>query len=206
MSGMTRRQLAQQGMAAALSTLLLAPLTGPVSPAFADGDRKQLKIPPIDRTTPEKERCKFVTSEMGQANAARDKLFDLRECKMSGQDASGFDISGALMANGDFSKGKFKETQLSKVFAEGANFDGADFTDAILDRGFYAKGSFRGTSFRNSVLTGSSFEDADLTGADFTDANVGQRDQKALCKNKRLTGKTPSGEDTRESAGCPPED
>ena len=52
---------------------------------------------------------------MGQANAARDSLYDLRECKMSGTDAAGFDISGALLADGDFSKVNFKETQLSKV-------------------------------------------------------------------------------------------
>ena len=52
---------------------------------------------------------------MGQANAARDSLYDLRECQMSSQSATSFDISGALMAYGDFSKVDFREAQLSKV-------------------------------------------------------------------------------------------
>lgn len=32
---------------------------------------------------------------MGQANAARDSLYDLRECKMAGSDASTFDMCAA---------------------------------------------------------------------------------------------------------------
>ena len=52
---------------------------------------------------------------MGQANAARDSLYDLRECRMTEANAGGFDISGALMGSGDFSKTDFKEAQLSKV-------------------------------------------------------------------------------------------
>ena len=39
----------------------------------------------------------------------------LHQCKMEGTTAAGFDISGALMADGDFSKVNFKESQLSKV-------------------------------------------------------------------------------------------
>tara|TARA_B100000768_G_scaffold109436_1_gene101487 strand:- start:498 stop:746 length:249 start_codon:yes stop_codon:yes gene_type:complete len=34
---------------------------------------------------------------------------------MGGTSAAGFDISGALLADGDFSKVNFKESQLSKV-------------------------------------------------------------------------------------------
>lgn len=52
---------------------------------------------------------------MGQANAARDSLYDLRECAMTASSAAGFDISGALMASGDFSMSDFKEAQLSKA-------------------------------------------------------------------------------------------
>jgi uncharacterized protein YjbI with pentapeptide repeats len=81
------------------------------------------KVPPIDRSL--KNRCTFKSSAMGQANAARDSLYDLRECDMSGKDAAGFDISGALMAGGDFSKTNFKETQLSKVRRETSQRDTA---------------------------------------------------------------------------------
>ena len=41
---------------------------------------------------------------------------------MTGSKAAGFDISGALLAKGDFSNTDFVEAQLSKVYAEGAKF------------------------------------------------------------------------------------
>merc|ERR1719331_2617799 len=95
----------------ALSSLLLTNIA-PVPPALADGDTKEFKFPPIDRS--QKDRCKWTSSARGQANAARDSLYDLRECKMGGSSAGGFDISGALLKDGDFSKVDFKEAQLSK--------------------------------------------------------------------------------------------
>ena len=142
---------------------------------------------------------------MGQANAARDSLYDLRECPMSGTSAEGFDISGALLAKGDFSKVNFKEAQLSKVYAPEAKFDGSDFTNGVIDRAYFNGASFRGVIFNNAVLSSSSFDDADLTDADFTDAYVGTFDQRKLCKNPKLTGENPvTGNPTRASAGCPP--
>jgi len=189
--------------AALLSGMLLSPAVVPVTPALADGDTKTFKFPPIDRS--KKDRCVFASSAMGQANAARDSLYDLRECKMSGADAAGFDLSGALMASGDFSKVNFVESQLSKVFAPEANFDGADFSNGVIDRAFFKDASFRGALFNNAVLSGSSFEDADLENADFSEAYIGQFDQKRLCKNPKLKGENPkTGAPTRESAGCPP--
>jgi uncharacterized protein YjbI with pentapeptide repeats len=97
------------------SALLTAQLTGPPLEALADGDTKEFRFPPVNRA--QKGRCSFQSSAMGQSNAARDSLYDLRECEMSGKDAGGFDISGALLASGDFSKVNFKEAQLSKVYA-----------------------------------------------------------------------------------------
>lgn len=142
---------------------------------------------------------------MGQANAARDSLYDLRECQMSATSAEGFDISGALLADGDFSKVNFKEAQLSKVYAPGAKFDGSDFTNGVIDRAYFKGASFRGVLFNNAVLSSSSFDEADLTDADFTEAYLGQFDQKRLCKNPKLTGENPvTGAPTRASAGCPP--
>jgi hypothetical protein len=67
--------------------LIMAP-----SPAFADGQTKEFKFPPIDFS--DTTRCRLNSSSMGQANAARDKLYDLRQCELSGVDASGFDLSG----------------------------------------------------------------------------------------------------------------
>lgn len=53
------------------------------------------RLPPIDRSDPN--RCTLKSSSMGQSNAQRDKLFDLRECKLEGADAQGFDLSGVIM-------------------------------------------------------------------------------------------------------------
>jgi hypothetical protein len=198
-AGWTRGELMKRigagaGLAFALDQL------GDAPSAQADGDSK-LRLPSIDYKN--KDRCKFVSSAMGQANAARDTVLDLRECKMSGSDASGQDISGAFLADGDFSNVKFKEAQLSKVYAVGANFDGADFSNAILDRGNYKKASFRGTVFENAVLSGSSFDGADLTNSDFSNTYIGDFEARKLCKNPTLVGENPkTGMPTPESAGC----
>ena len=64
-------------------------------------------------------RCTFTSSAMGQANASRDKLYDLRKCDLSNQDASGFDLSGVIMKDTDVSKTKFVESQFSKAYLQG---------------------------------------------------------------------------------------
>jgi uncharacterized protein YjbI with pentapeptide repeats len=56
---------------------------------------------------------------MGQANAARDKLYDLRECNLSGIKAEGYDLSGVIMSKTDVSKVKFTESQFSKGYMHG---------------------------------------------------------------------------------------
>ena len=56
---------------------------------------------------------------MGQANAARDKLYDLRMCELSGKDASGFDLSGVIMTKTNVSNTKFIETYFSKGYLQG---------------------------------------------------------------------------------------
>jgi len=69
------------------AALSLAVLASPLDSAFADGQTKDFKLPPIDKT--DKNRCVLNSSKMGQANAARDKLYDLRQCNLQGSDASG---------------------------------------------------------------------------------------------------------------------
>ena len=64
-----------------------------ISPTYAL--EQQYKLPPIDRKDPN--RCVLTSSAMGQANAARDKLFDLRECDIKGQDGAGKDMSGVMI-------------------------------------------------------------------------------------------------------------
>jgi len=171
------------------------------SPAFADGQTTKFKLPPVDTSI--KNRCRFSDSKMGQANAARDSLYDLRFCDMSGKDASGYDLSGVIMTGTDVSKAKFVESQFSKGYLHDSKFDGADFTNSIVDRASFKGSSLKGAIFRNSVLSGTSFEDADLENADFTDSYLGLFDQKNLCKNPTLSGENPTtGVESRFSAGC----
>ena len=44
--------------------------------SFYVGQTKEFKLPPIDFA--DKSRCTLSSSNIGQANAARDKLYDLR--------------------------------------------------------------------------------------------------------------------------------
>jgi len=182
---------------AAISAVIFS---SPLS-SFADGQTKDFKLPPIDFK--DKSRCILSSSAIGQANAARDKLYDLRECKLSGQKAAGFDLSGVIMTKTDVSNVDFKEAYFSKGYLRDSNFDGADFTNAIVDRASFRASSLRGAIFANAVLTGTSFENADVENADFTDAYIGDFDIRFLCKNPTLKGENPiTGADTRMSVGC----
>lgn len=176
-------------------------LAMPCSAAFAL--EQQYKLPPIDRA--DKNRCVLSSSSIGQANAARDKLYDLRECDLKGQNGAGKDMSGMIGAGADFSGINFKEAQLSKAFNKGSKFEACDFTNAVLDRIIFDGSSMKKSVFKNAVLSGTTFTDADLSDTDFSDAYLGPFDLKNLCGNPTLQGTNPkTGEDTRESAGCAP--
>eukprot|EP00527_Entomoneis_sp_CCMP2396_P000380 CAMPEP_0198142202 /NCGR_PEP_ID=MMETSP1443-20131203/5066_1 /TAXON_ID=186043 /ORGANISM="Entomoneis sp., Strain CCMP2396" /LENGTH=246 /DNA_ID=CAMNT_0043805163 /DNA_START=119 /DNA_END=859 /DNA_ORIENTATION=+ len=171
--------------------------------ALADGQTKDFRLPPIDFG--DTKRCVLTSSAIGQANAARDKLYDLRMCDLSGASAVGFDLSGVIMTKTNMANTKLEGAYFSKGYLRDSNFEGADFTNAIVDRASFKGSSLRGASFKNSVLTGTSFEGADVEGADFTEAALGLFDQRGLCKNPTLKGQNPkTGVDTLESAGCIP--
>jgi len=173
------------------------------APAVGDGQTTKFVLPPVDKA--DKTRCAFKSSAMGQANAARDKIFDLRFCEMQRSSAEGFDLSGAIMSEADFSNSNFREAQLSKAYAKNSKFQAADFTGAVVDRVTFEGSDMKGAVFENAVLTGTSFDGADLEGVDFSDALIGQFDLKNLCKNPTLKSNNPkTGAPTRESAGCAP--
>lgn len=173
-------------------------------PAFADGQTEKFKLPPVDMK--DKNRCKLSSSTIGQANAARDKLYDLRQCNLSGESAVGFDLSGVIMTGTDVSKTNFQDAFFSKGYLHDSNFEGADFSNAIVDRASFTGSSLKGAIFKNTVLTGTSFADANVENADFTEAALGNFDLKNLCKNPTLKGENPvTGADTRFSVGCGPQ-
>lgn len=192
---MTAVPLGQRVAAAAAAGLVLA------GSVIAPPAEAAYNFPPIDKA--DKNRCEFRSSAIGQSNAARDKLYDLRECDLSGKDAKGIDVAGAIMLKGTFSKTDFSEAVMSKIYADGANFEGAKFTSAVVDRSSFRKTKMNGAIMANTVLSGTSFEGADLTNTDFSDAYMGDFDNKNLCKNPTLTGTNPvTGVDTRFSAAC----
>merc|ERR1712037_944957 len=92
----------------------------------------RVAYPPVNKR--DTSRCQFSTSSMGQANAARDKLLDLRECNMKGDSAADKDIAGALMDRGDFSNVDFTNAIMSKAVIENATLVGATFKNAVVDR------------------------------------------------------------------------
>jgi hypothetical protein len=73
--------------------MLLSTLINTPSMVYADGQTNEFRFPPIDKSN--MNRCVLVGgSSMGQANAARDKLYDLRQCQLSNVQAVGYDLSG----------------------------------------------------------------------------------------------------------------
>jgi len=101
----------------AVAAVMSAVILSSPMPSYADGQTKEFKLPPIDFK--DKSRCTLSSSAIGQANAARDKLYDLRECKLSGEKAAGFDLSGVIMTKTDVSKVDFKEAYFSKGYLRG---------------------------------------------------------------------------------------
>ena len=92
-------------------------LNSPCPLGKIQGQTKTFKLPPID--VADKSRCELKSSSMGQANAARDKLYDLRMCKLSGAKAAGFDLSGVIMTQTDVSKANFQDAYFSKAYLHG---------------------------------------------------------------------------------------
>lgn len=172
-----------------------------IHPARADGSTTRFVLPPVD--TKDNTRCKFKSSAMGQANAARDKLYDLRMCDMGGQDAGGYDLSGVIATDTNFAGTNFQEAILSKAYLKKSNFLDADFSNAVVDRVTFEGSNLKNAQFNNAVLSGTSFADANLENTDFSETYMGEFDLAKLCKNPTLKGENPfTGLPSRESAGC----
>ena len=180
------------------SSLIAAPLL--ILPAISNAE---FRLPPIDQRIPKDERCVLSSSTIGQANAARDKLFDLRECNLQGQEGAGKDMSGMIAIDAVFDGVNFKEGQISKGYIKKSSFKKCDFTNGVIDRVAFEDSELEGAIFKNAVLSGTTFTGSNLKDTDFTDAYLGPFDLKNLCGNPSLQGTNPTtGVDTRESAGC----
>ena len=60
-----------------------------------------------------------------QANAVSDKLLDLRSCVYTGKNLADKVLSGALVADADFSNTTMSNVTLTKSYAKNTNFSGA---------------------------------------------------------------------------------
>jgi Pentapeptide repeats (8 copies) len=182
-------------VAAAAGASLLVAL-----PALAAAS--SMRLPPIDRTVPDAVRCMPKSSAIGQANAARDQLLDLRECDLRNRDLAGFDLSGAILEGARLDGSTFVDAMLSKVYAPKASFRDCDFTNAVVDRALFDGSDMRGSVFANAVLSDTTFEGADVSDTDWTDSYICDFQQRAICKNPSLSGENKDGQPTRGSLGC----
>ena len=118
---------------AAMAGSLLLPMT-------ADAG---FQLPPIDKN--EKNRCEFKNSAMGQSNAAKDKLYDLRECDMSGQVETLRDLSVSVCLCLSFSLSYVPTYALthSPSLSHTQDAKGYDIAGAIMLEGNFAKVNFK---------------------------------------------------------------
>lgn len=160
-----------------------------------------MKLPPINRS--DRNRCSPSSSALGQANAARDSVLDLRECDLRKADLSAYDLSGGIFSGADLSGARLVDAQLSKSYAPNTNFRGTDFTNAVADRVTFDGSDLTDGIFSNAVLSDATFDNANLENVDFTDVYIGDFAQRQICRNPTLKGTNPvTGAPTRESLGC----
>ncbi|DBA89893.1 TPA: hypothetical protein ACH3X2_004445 [Trebouxia sp. C0005] len=153
------------------------------------------RLPPVDSDPNRCDRA-FVGNTLGMANAVSDKLLDLRSCVYTGKNLADKVLSGALVADADFSNTVMSNVTMTKSYAKGANFSGSDLTNSVLDRVDFTDANLSHAKFTNAVITGAKFAGANLDGATFEDALIGQEDYKQLCLNPTVTG------ETRVDIGC----
>ncbi|KAG2428443.1 hypothetical protein HXX76_011563 [Chlamydomonas incerta] len=156
----------------------------------------EFRLPPIDKTDPNRCDRGYVGNTIGQANAVSDKTLDMRLCSYAGKDLHGRVLAGALLADADLSNTNLQEAVLTKAYAVKANFEGADMTNAVVDRVDFSNANLKRVKFINTVVTGATFAGADLEGSVWEDALIGSQDVGKLCENPTLTG------ESRTQVGC----
>jgi uncharacterized protein YjbI with pentapeptide repeats len=105
-----------------------------------------------------------------------------RRCLLDNVDLSGRDLTGAILRDTSFARGRFVGATLAGVDASDARFTSADLTNADLTgatlrsvdltRAVLAGSVLKGADLRRATLFRADLRGADLTGAHLTGANL----------------------------------
>ena len=122
----------------------------------------------------------------------------------SGQKLNGKEFRGSRGANAKFDGAALRSSSFFQADLSGVSFAGADLTGASLE-----EAGLDGVSVENAVLVSAYFtrtisDAAKITGADFSEAVMPEKTQKALCLREDAKGTNPTTKmETRETLMCP---